>query len=118
MRVLGQHLIDFWKAWPVGKDVYLDEGPFSEDDAGFLCMVGTDGEPATVIDPTTRYEIDYGQLAWQGKGDAPSDFDDDLVRVLRKWIRGLTTTTFVVQVQKEQAQDFKALCKERSWKVV
>ena len=118
MKVKGADLIRFWKEWPPGVDVYYEDCPYSENDGGVLCEVLDDFECGSPVDPEGAYILDCGFLGWQGKGDAPPDFEDDLVRVFRKWLRAQTHKALTALVPKEDVDVFKALCKERNWKVI
>lgn len=105
MKVLGQDLIDFWKEWPPGPDVYVDDAEFGESVKGILCLEQGDG---AAVDPTKKYGLS-GYLGWQGKGDEPADFDDDLESVFKKWLKKKTTTTLVIEVPNEAVENLKAM---------
>jgi hypothetical protein len=118
MKARGSDLIEFFKSWPPGDDVYHDETPFSEDGEGVLRLVDDVGNPdGDVVEPGQKYDFDYGCLGWQGKTAEPAGFDDDFPRVFRKWVKARTTSSFGVDVPKDQVDAFKALMKERGWKV-
>lgn len=92
MKIKGQHLIDFFKAWPPGEDVYYDDFPFTEgaipgSEETRLCEADDVGNPGVPADPAATYTIDCGMLGWQGKGPVPEGFNDDLVSVIRKWVK-------------------------------
>lgn len=95
MKIKGQDIIDFFKTWPPGKNVYVEEVPFEQDEDGILREYDEDGYAGTPVDPAELYDIKYGCLGWQGDGPQPTDFDDDFVRVLRKWLKAKTTTILV-----------------------
>lgn len=117
MKVKGQDLIDFFKAWPPGDDVYMEDVPFGERKDGVLCEQEDSLEYGPPVDPVETYAVDYGILGWQGKAEQPANFDDDFVRVLRKWLKARVSTTLVVEVPKEEKDQAIELLKAQGWKV-
>lgn len=122
MKVKGADLIDFWMNWSGWRnDVYVEEAPVSErQDA---TVTWTDGlssieeDDAPAVDPAATYDVTWGLLGWQGKGEKPKDFDDDLCRVLKKYLKEKKSKTFAVEVPLADVDAFKAYCKEHKWKV-
>lgn len=117
MKIKGQDIIDFFKTWPPGDRVYVEEVPFEEDENGVLREYAENSNTGAPVDPAEVYDVKYGCLGWQGDGDPPSDFDDDFVRVLRKWLKAKTTTVLVVEVPNEEVQAAKDFLKSKGWKV-
>lgn len=118
MKTIGADILEFFATWPPGDDVFHDDTPFSEDEHGVLRTVDEYGNPNGVaVEPGETYNFDYGTLGWQGKGAQLASFDEDFPRVYRKWLKARTTATFAVDVPKDQVDAFKALMKERGWKV-
>lgn len=116
MKVLGQHLIDFYRAWPPGPDVYHEDTGFCEAGDGTLCEEGEDWACGPAVDPARKYEV-AGGLGWQGECPPPPGFDYDFARVLHRWIRARATAVLVFEVPREEADAAKALARERGWKV-
>ena len=113
----GADIIEFFKVWPCGDDVCLDDTPFSEDEHLVVRLTDAKGNPSgPVVEPGGEYDFNYGVLCWQGRGPAPSGFDPDMARVFWKWVRARSTTNMVVEVPKEQLDAFKALMKANGWK--
>lgn len=119
MKVLGADLIEFFKTWPLGKDVYHDESPFAMDAQGVLRLTDDVGNPdGDAVEPDKKYNFDYGTLGWQGLlTNPPTSFSDDFAAVFRKWVKARTTASFGVAIPKDQVDAFKALMKERGWKI-
>lgn len=116
MKAKGADIIEFWKEWPPGEDVYIDEADFVEEPDGTLYTT-TDGfTPGARVEPSGKYDVS-GYLGWQGKGAAPAGFVSDLAAVFRRWLKAKTETTFAVTVPKGQEEALKAACAANGWKV-
>lgn len=111
MKFLGQDIIDFYneKGWPFnGGDLYFEEAPFFQHTDGRIRFGDEYDEMSPVVDPAEKYDVTYGVLAWQGKGAVPDDFDDDLVRVMKKWKKRRTTVTLIIDVPNERVEEVRA----------
>lgn len=108
MKATGAEITQFWAEWPAGEDWYCDFGG--------LDVVDDHDQP--LLDPEKKYNVeDLGALIWQGEG-GPPDGEDTVpaTTIFARWRKSRTTQTFFVNVPNADADEFKALCKQRGWK--
>ena len=123
MKVKGADLIDFWFNWSgwKGGGTYVEEAPVDErQDATIVWTDGlneSEAKTAPAVDPAATYDVTWGMLGWQGKGEKPKSFDDDFCRVLKKYLKEKKSKAIVVDVPLADVDAFKAYCTERKWKV-
>lgn len=129
MKFIGAQIKQFWDAWPMGKDWYHDGAEISFEDES-----PSGDSYAWALEPASKYDSTLlGGIFWQGGfNDVPSrvdlgegvsvavDVDSgsvDFGRALSAWLKAQKVAVVVVEVHKEQLDEFKALCKARGWKV-
>lgn len=116
-KYLGADIIAFFKEWPPGEDAYMEEAPFETTDTDDLLLVSPDDESGPKMDPAVKYLFGYGLIGWQGEGDPPAGWDDDMPRVFRKWLKARTVTTLIVEVPNDKAADLRASLLSQGFKV-
>jgi hypothetical protein len=121
VRIKGADLIRFFEEWPPGEGGFYDDCPVAgAADGSFRWIDGYDDydyELAPRIDPAKTYKVAYGELGWQGEGPPPAEWTDDLTAWIKRWLKAQTTTALVVDVPNGEVEAFRAMCKERGWKV-
>jgi hypothetical protein len=124
VRIKGADLIRFYREWPPGDDVAIDDPCYSEDgedgvlrDIGALPWDEDDYEKAPAVEPDKTYTVEHGTLLWQGSGAAPANMDESFARVVKRWLKAQKATTLVVEVPNEDAEACRAMCAERGWRV-
>lgn len=108
MKATGAEITAFWLEWPPGVDWYVDDGT--------LEVLDEHDQP--LLDPAQKYAVeDIGVLCWQGLGPAPKGAEDGVAikTAFAKWRKARTHQTMVVAVPNVDADEFKALCKQRGW---
>lgn len=109
MKATGAEITEFWREWPPGDDWYIDDG-----------IEVTDEHDRPLLDPEKKYDVqDLGVLIWQGQEPGPKGSEEGVPveRVFAKWRKARTSQTLVVTVPNEAVDEFKALCKQRGWRV-
>ncbi len=123
MKIKGADIIAFFQEWPPGTDVCYDSCTFTEGEVPEGSTVATlhlsdeYGSPGAIVDPTAKYDLEFGTLDWQGKGPVPAGFNSDFVAVVRKWLKARTVTSLSVTVPNEAVEAFKEYCASQKWKV-
>lgn len=129
MKFTGAQIKQFWDAWPMGKDWYHDGAEIS-----FEAESSSGDSYAWALEPAGKYDSNHlGGIFWQGEftcapsrlelGEGvsvPVDVDSGSVefgRALSAWLKAQKVAVVVVEVHKEQLDEFKAVCKTRGWKV-
>lgn len=129
MKFTGAQIKQFWDAWPMGKDWCHDGAEIS-----FEAESSSGDSYAWALEPAGKYDTSLlGGIFWQGEfngvpsrlelGEGASvqvDVDSGSVafgRALSAWLKAQKVAVVVVEVHKEQLDEFKAVCKTRGWRV-
>ena len=97
MLARGADIAEFWKSWPPGPNVTVDECCVDEDLSGELIYCPNGDGVGARIDPAQMYEFD-GYLDWDSRLPMPARFNHSLEEVFAEWLASRTTVTLVVEL--------------------
>jgi hypothetical protein len=104
-KALGADITEYFLAWPLGDDWYLDS------DASRQEIIGEKDQH--LLKAGEKYDLTtFGEICRQGMNNPVPEFWPSFEDEVSKWVRDKTAITLIVHVNKDRAEEFRKLVDE------